>query len=247
MTNGVGTRRPGPIGFSTGSLALGDYRAALASLRSSDASAVELSALREPELAPLMDDLSKLPLSQFRHISVHAPSSFPTMDEAQIVAALQPAIDARYPIIVHADVISVPARWEALGDLLCIENMDKRKQTGRTVEELKPLFEELPHARLCLDLAHARQVDPSLCESVLLLEEFRGRLAQIHLSELSAQSRHESFSHAAVAAFQSLSRLIPASTPVILEFEAPPATLSEYIGFTGRMLQPTIIRVRNVG
>ncbi len=43
-----------PIGFSTGALALADYRLALSMVAdTSDVQAIELSALRAPELTPL--------------------------------------------------------------------------------------------------------------------------------------------------------------------------------------------------
>jgi len=219
----------------------------LAALRTSGATAVELSALREPELAPLMRDLATLDLRQFGHVSVHAPSALHELTERELVAALMPAVEARYPIVVHADLIADMRAWAPLGGLLHIENMDKRKRTGRTASELRPLMRGLAEARLCLDLAHARQVDPSLCESVVLLDEFADRLGQIHLSELNSASRHERMSHAAVAAFQSLSRLVPANVPVILEFAAEPDELRNHLEFARKVLFPTPILVRDVG
>ena len=52
----------GHIGFSTGALALGDWRKALAMLNKSSATAIELSALREQELEPLIKSLSEIEL-----------------------------------------------------------------------------------------------------------------------------------------------------------------------------------------
>jgi hypothetical protein len=52
-------------GFSTGALALRDFRRALRLLRGVDADAVELSALRETELPDLMQAAGDLDLSQF--------------------------------------------------------------------------------------------------------------------------------------------------------------------------------------
>ena len=62
------------IGFSTGALALGDFRRALAMLSTVNSSAIELSALRDHELDPLMRALSQLNLRRFRYVSVHVPS-----------------------------------------------------------------------------------------------------------------------------------------------------------------------------
>jgi hypothetical protein len=241
------TSRTRAIGFSTGSLALGDFAAALDSLRASDATAVELSALRESELPPLMRALRCARLDQFKHVAVHAPSSLSAYDELSLIEALKPALDLGYPVIVHADVIRAWPQWKRLGSFLYIENMDKRKSGGRTTAELRPLFAALPKARFCLDLAHARQIDPSLCEIVSLLAEFGTRLGQLHVSELNAHSRHEPPSHAAVAALRSVSRLIPRETPVILEFSAPPSELNNHLHLVQRILCPEPVLVRNVG
>lgn len=231
---------PRPIGFSTGSLAEGDFGSALDALRLSSASAVELSALREPELAPLMHELPTLDLKQFDHVSVHAPSSLQSYSEQDVVEQLRPAIDRKLPIVVHADIIKTPKVWNRLGGLMLVENMDKRKSTGRTCAELDAVFSMCPKARLCLDLAHARQVDPSLCETVIMLMKHRNRLGQIHLSELDAKSKHEPLSFAGVSATQSICNLIPAGIPIILEFKSPPQQLDTHVGLARSIFGPAL-------
>ena len=64
------------IGFSTGALARGDFRSALAILHRYRVDVVELSALRIGELAPLAHAISDLDLSAFTFVSIHAPSRF---------------------------------------------------------------------------------------------------------------------------------------------------------------------------
>ncbi len=100
---------------------------------------------------------------------------------------------------------------------LLIENMDKRKPIGRTATELETVFRVLPGARFCFDVGHARQVDPSMTESVLLLREFGHRLAEVHISEVNTSSRHDPISTSAVRAFQLVSRYIPEHTPIVIE------------------------------
>ena len=63
-----------PIGFSTGALALGDFRRALSMLKDVGARSVELSALRDHEVDALMKALPGLELSGYRYVSVHVPS-----------------------------------------------------------------------------------------------------------------------------------------------------------------------------
>src|SRR6187200_2433360 len=65
-----------PIGFSSGALAKSDYRRGLELQKSASFTAIELSALRERELQPLVDAAQTLSLDQFSYVSFHAPSSF---------------------------------------------------------------------------------------------------------------------------------------------------------------------------
>ena len=205
------------IGFSTGALARGDFRAALAILRRYRIDVVELSALRVSELAPLARAIPDLDLSAFTFVSIHAPSRFAPEEEAWVVDHLQVLADQGFPIVVHPDVIFSPYRWLMLGDRLLIENMDKRKPIGRTVDDLRALYEVLPAARFCFDVGHARQVDPSMTEAALLVRCFQDRLCEVHMSEVNTASRHDPISKNAVNAFRTVMSSIAEDIPIILE------------------------------
>jgi hypothetical protein len=209
------------LGFSTGALAKGDFRAGLEAQRSMGFDAVELSALRSDELPPLMAALPALDLRGFRHVSFHAPSKLARRDEPGLVAMLN-AVPSSWPIIVHPDLIEVPARWRFFGRRLCLENMDQRKPVGRTVPEMEGLFEQLPEASFCFDIGHARQVDPTMGIAIGMLSRFRSRLRQIHMSEVDPGGRHIPISFAALSAFQLVAALFPEDCPVILESMVPP-------------------------
>lgn len=216
------------IGFSTGALALGDFRRALLLLRGRHCPAVELSALRDVELPGLMAALDGLDIASYQYVSVHAPSKFRTMKESAIATALLPCIDRGWPVILHPDAIGDVGCWRDFGALLCIENMDKRKPSGRTADELEPYFEALPKASLCLDLGHARQVDPTFGVARRILRDHGGRLIQLHLSELDAKSHHEHLSMATVWAVREIARLIP-DVPVIIESVVKPEQIDKEI------------------
>jgi hypothetical protein len=204
------------IGFSTGALARGDFRKALTILSAHNISVVELSALRIEELDPLVNALPQMDLSRFSFVSVHAPSRFAQESEAWVVEHLASFANSGFPVVVHPDVVLKPDLWNSLGNRLLIENMDKRK-VGRTVGELRDIFRLLPHARFCFDIGHARQVDPSMTEALLLLNAFGDRLAEVHMSEVNTASRHDPISMNAVMAFGTIASLIPEDIPVILE------------------------------
>jgi hypothetical protein len=206
-----------PIGFSTGALARGDFKRALHILDALNIRIVEISALRISELEPLRTAFPSLDLGRFAFVSIHAPSRFPSDSEDWVLERLSALRQFGCPLVVHPDTIYTPRKWRQFGDKLCVENMDKRKPVGRTVPELRSIFDELPDARFCFDIGHARQVDPSMTEASLLLRAFGERLQQVHMSEVNTASRHDPISRNAVRAFQYVSVYIPEATPIILE------------------------------
>jgi hypothetical protein len=208
-----------PIGFSTGNLPDRDFRVGVTMLSDAKVDAIELSALREDELDELLMALDTLPLDSFKYISFHAPSKRVTLSESDLCNKLWRVAERRWPIIVHPDMIEDFASWRPFKDLLCVENMDKRKRDGRTARELEQLFTRLPDASLCFDLAHARQIDPTMGEAASILLQFPDRIQQIHISDVSSASTHERLSYATLASFSQIRELLPTDVPYI--FESP--------------------------
>lgn len=206
-----------PLGFSTGAIAFSDFRKALQLLKDLPVQAVELSAIRERELIPLLRALNELDLSQFAYVSLHAPSCFSPEAETWIFQELYATRHRHWPIVVHPDTLHDLSLWKELGALLCLENMDKRKPVGRTLRELECLFEKLPEASFCFDIGHARQVDTSMTEAYRMLKRFQSRLRQVHISEVNSQNKHDRLSFVSTLDFQEVSHLIPPTTPVIIE------------------------------
>ena len=196
------------IGFSTGALAGGNYRHALRMLADKDVNAVELSALRQEELQPLVEDLDNLDLHKFQYIAFHAPSSLDPAFEVTAVRLLASVAARGWPIIVHPNAMHDPAAWAHFDALLCIENMDKRKPIGQTAADLVRIFETLPRASFCFDIGHARQVDPTMSEATAILQHCRKRLKQLHVSEVNTQSKHDPLSLESMLAFQRVARTL---------------------------------------
>lgn len=206
-----------PIGFSSGALAKGDYRRGIA-LQREDPSlkAIEISALREPELEPLVAAAAAIDVEAFTYVSFHAPSAFHSLSEEEVVAFLD-RLPERWPVVVHPDLIQNAVVWRRLGSRLCLENMDLRKRTGRTVSEMRAAFDALPDAGFCLDLGHARQVDPTMGIAVEMVREFGARLRQLHVSEVGTFGEHRRIGYLARAAFKRVASFLPSEVPVILE------------------------------
>lgn len=205
------------FGFSTGAVALSDYRKALLMIACLPLKAVEISALRLFEVAPLLRDLANLDLQAYDYVSFHAPSSFDASEEQALAEALFYGVPDGWPIVMHPDAIYDVSVWRCFGSRLAIENMDRRKPVGRSCPELELFFDYLPEAKFCFDIGHARQCDPSMTEAFLFLERFKDRLVEVHLSEVNTESKHDCLSYGSILAYRQVSNLIPAEIPVILE------------------------------
>jgi hypothetical protein len=175
-----------PIGASTGFLTAlrGDWQGLLQAVEGTSTFATELAALSEPELEGLRKFLVHSNPLPFRYLSVHAPVKHLHAGEEEMISwlqALPPEVNA---IVAHPDTIEDLGLYRLLGKRLVIENMDARKATGRTAEELEPVFAELPEAGFCFDIAHAWSIDPTMELASELLDHFGDRLRHVHLSSL---------------------------------------------------------------
>ncbi|HEV8524523.1 MAG TPA: hypothetical protein VGQ71_08485, partial [Terriglobales bacterium] len=189
--------------------------------------------------------LPTLDLTRYAYISVHLPSAIEPEFEPVMFGLLN-ALPAHWLLITHPDVIHAPHRWAELRERLCIENMDKRKSIGQTARDLGRLFESFPEATFCFDIGHAHQVDPTMGESVLILEEFGSKLRQVHVSEVNSESKHDPVSLEALRAFQSVADLIPEGTPLILESRVPGEAAQAEMDIALQALRPQAL-VRMAG
>lgn len=218
-----------PVGFSTGALARAEFRVALHELVGKPVDSIELSALRLAELPILLRALGELRLDAYSYIAIHAPSEFDHVQEVEVVNLLKAFVPSKWPIIVHPDTIHDYSLWQVLGSRIAIENMDRRKAIGRTVEELKIVFEKLPEARFCFDIGHARQFDTTMTEAYRILKSFGARLCQVHVSEVNSSSQHDPVSFASILAFAQVANLISATIPLIIESRVQPDEIENEI------------------
>ena len=223
------------IGFSTGAVAFGDFERALKLLEPTDATAVELSAMRSVELPDLLNALpSRLKMlnERYRYISFHAPIDF--NDERHTVLQLSLVAEMGINVVVHPDTLNDIKLWRALGSRLCIENMDTRKSTGRTVAELGHFFDVLPCSKLCFDIEHARDVDPTMTEATRILTMFGNRLVHVHLNgrKSSGKRFNDFFPTGQAEAFgEALSKL-----PLIIESIVDESKIAATIVDAGKVL-----------
>lgn len=175
-----------PLGTSTGVFddLRGSWEELVAAACEVSTYAVELSALSERELPGLISYLAAKPRLPFSYVSVHAPVKGRSLDDARSARGLAQVPAWVRSIVTHPDALVEFAPYRELGPRLVLENMDARKHTGRTADELVVAFDELPEAGFCLDIAHAASIDPTMKVAEELLNKFRARLRQVHLSSL---------------------------------------------------------------
>ena len=172
------------------------------------------------ELEALVAFLAGRPHLPHRHLSVHGPVKGLRRPEAALAAALDALPASVDAIVLHPDTMAEPAAFASLGPRLALENMDARKATGRTPEELEPFFDALPDAGFVLDVAHVASVDPSMALGDELLDAFGHRLRHLHVSSPAAGGGHAPLSDADEERFcPLLARCI--DVPWILEAPLP--------------------------
>lgn len=181
-----------PLGASTGYMASdrGNWPRLVEEASRVSSFAVELAALDEDELPGLLAFLASAPPLPFRYLSVHGPSKGRQIPELELIARLAELPSFVDAIVMHPDQIEDPAAYALLGGRLVVENMDSRKPAGTQGDELADLFEQLPEAGFCFDVAHAWTVDPTMELGQDLLDRLAPRLRHVHLSSISADHGH---------------------------------------------------------
>jgi len=190
---------------------------------------LELSALRYHELPVLLKSLNQLDLSSYVYVAIHAPSQFDQSEEIEVVKLLKNLVPVNWPFIVHPVTIHNFELWKSFGSQIAIENMDRRKASGRTAEELRIIFDKLPEAQLCFDIGHARQFDTTMTEAYRILKLYAQKLCQVHVSEVNSASQHDSVSFASILAFSQVANLISETIPLIIESRVKPDEIESEI------------------
>ena len=226
------------FGFSTGALAKGDFQRGISLQQIEGVRAVELSALRESELELLLSGFCTLDLTHFDYVSFHAPSYLNVLSDEQVVSLILTHLPPDIPVVAHPDMLGDLEQWARLGERLCLENMDRRKRVGRTAQELVKYFDLLPEARLCFDIAHAHHVDPTMSIAAGMLWEFKDRIAQLHVSEVTEDGGHIRLGANVAEAYAGILSLIPGNAPVIIESVIGPSCIQCELDSVRRCFQP---------
>lgn len=138
--------------------------------------------------APRLLNLEQKDLAGFRWVSVHAPS-FDRFDTNSVIKFRQTLeILEQFcqkikvnSIVFHPDQIGEWAIFENYTFPVLIENMDWRKEVGKYTDSMKEIFEKAD-APMVFDLNHCYTNDPTMHLAEEMVENFRDRIFEIHLS-----------------------------------------------------------------
>jgi len=151
--------------------------------------AVELS-YNSLDRTDWLDKLTLEDFIDFDFISLHAPTRFlykNNKETNKLLVKLQ-NLHKKFNfniIVLHSDII---LDWDVFKkyDLpIAIENMDNRKESGKTVEDLKEIFER-NDIKMVLDINHCYVNDNSLKLVKEMYDNFKDRIVEIHLSGFEA-------------------------------------------------------------
>jgi hypothetical protein len=169
------------IGFSTGALARGDYRHALEMLSDKPVTAVELSALRQDELRPLVEDLDNLDLRRFRYYvkSTEKTTTSINLHLDRFIGEVLPdpprQAKAHLISVVGGDTqISAISAAISMGDRFMVEGPGVQP-TRVCLERNAQCFKE-PRNQSRGEQGHAQQTQPVLSEQ----EPYRPFGSRIH-------------------------------------------------------------------
>jgi len=209
------------VGVSTGYMddARMDWQELIRRAHSALAEAIEISALSGSELPSLMQWAAHVDPPSFGSLAVHGPTKGIDMEPSELARCLGGLPGWVTSIVLHPDTLERPQAFRSLGKRLVLENMDFRKLSGRSPTDLAKLFDVLPEAGFCLDVAHARSLDPSMGLAHELLDRFGERLRQIHMSALDEHGHHIPITEDDLRVYAPILERCP-HIPVI--FEAPP-------------------------
>jgi hypothetical protein len=157
------------------------------------AKAIELHCINDGMINYLLNR-ENLDLSPFSFISLHTPH-FPYKNNysTNIFLSKLIALKEKFNIknfVFHTDK---DIDWDIFKNYkelpISIENMDNRKITGKTFNEIKTILDKYDF-KLTLDLQHVFTNDSSMQLALLLQEEFRGRIAEYHISGFDPNLLH---------------------------------------------------------
>ena len=164
------------LGFSTGCLYKTHERVSRETFdvfREIGCNAIEVTCKDNASIEKLIKEISLSDLSGFSYISLHAPNVC-DVDALNLLQEAQEIFNFE-TIVFHPEEVE---DWDMLHKFnlpLAIENMDWRKEIGKSVESMEDIFSKL-NARMVLDINHCFTIDHSMLLAQNMFEKFDAKI-----------------------------------------------------------------------
>lgn len=134
--------------------------------------------------------------SLFKYRSIHLPVveetqggkkflTYPNPEIDNVLKVIDKIISKSSPdtVLIHPDQVT-DFSWarSKYGKMLAFENMDSNKKFGKTIEDMKKVFELCPDAKWVFDVNHIYTNDDTMGIAKDFYSEFKNRLTHYHLS-----------------------------------------------------------------
>jgi hypothetical protein len=177
------------LGFTTGPLGGISIKEKIRTYKDLGCRAIELGlvAAKEQERWDEINKLESEDLAAFEHVFLHAPGKEFIYGRNEDTKRTLENIQKLYEKFHFAHAVIHPDRvedWEVFkeyGFPIAVENMDHRKEMGRTIEDLRGIFSKVD-VSMVLDVNHCYANDSTLELAKDMYVAFRERISEIHLS-----------------------------------------------------------------
>jgi hypothetical protein len=137
-------------------------------------------------------EINKLPsiipfVKNYSYRSIHLPSNVRYGNNAATKELLTKVMNFYRAIsadlaLVHPDIVDDWSVFDAFPLVWATENMDNRKRSHKNVDDIEHFFNRNSGWKLVLDLNHCYSNDTSMRLAEELIEKFRDKIAEVHLS-----------------------------------------------------------------
>lgn len=148
---------------------------------------INLGRIDDVERYERMKNLTAEELAPFEHVSLHAPVGKISYGKNDVAKRVLDDIQGMYErlrfkhAVVHPHMVEDWSVFKNYSFPVATENMDDKKEVGRTVESLKEVFSKAD-ILMVLDLNHCYVNDRTIQLAADMYAEFKDRVVQIHLS-----------------------------------------------------------------
>ncbi len=153
-----------------------------------DNEAIEVMFNKPETLSDIPDPETLNLINKFKYRSIHAPMKgvhySQTKNENLIDKLLLVAEKIEAHTILFHPVDIEDHKWlgNKVGSKIAFENMDNRKQFGKTVRDLEGVYKKVPHAKWVFDVNHLYTHNPTMSQTNKYHKALGNRLCHYHFS-----------------------------------------------------------------